>query len=83
MDFGEWWEDRWQWDEEGDGIIGGNETSGVGYDVMGLGVGSGNMGGDGDDNSAMGYDENIYNGETHLLESPLIPHGANGSDSAS
>ena len=50
---------------------------------MGLGVGSGNMGGDGDNNSVMGYDENIYNGETHLLESPLIPHGANGSDSAS
>jgi hypothetical protein len=40
------------------GMIGGDETSGVGYDVMGLGVGDGNMGGDDDDDPGMGYGGN-------------------------
>jgi hypothetical protein len=69
--------------ERGDGMIGGDETGGVGYDVMGLGVGGGDMGGDGDDDPGMGYGENIDNGETHLSEPSLIPHGANVGDSAS
>jgi hypothetical protein len=69
--------------ERGDSMAGGDVTSGVGYDMMGHGVGDGDMGGDmggdGDGDSGMGYEKDIDSGEAHLPGSPLVSHGSHSA----